>query len=257
MYMTLFRKPAVFRPFSHLIAAESTRHGGVSQGPYASLNLGKNTADRPDHVAENLRLFCAALGFSPGQIAWSRQVHGAEVSTVTNPGGASGFDALITQTPGIVLAVSVADCAPVLVFDTENQAVATIHAGWRGAAAGIVQKTLERMAAQFGTRGAHCVAYIGTCIDVCSFEVGPEVAAEFATDFKRPGPGHRKFFIDLKKACAAQLETFGVPSGQIEHSAYSTVLHGNDYFSHRLSGGVTGRMLAVIGILGTMNPAEK
>lgn len=246
--MDLFRKPGIFAPFAELIAAESTRHGGVSPPPYQSLNLGKNTDDDPANVAENRRRFCHALGFDPAQLAWSRQVHGAGIRLAEEPGGAEGFDALITNTPGVVLAVSVADCTPVLVYDPRHRAVAAIHAGWRGAAAGIVEKTLQEMAVRFGTRGADCLAYVGTCIDECSFEVGPEVAAEFAGPFKRPGEHPGKYFVDLKAACAAQLQSAGLPLHNVECSALSTVLHQEDYFSHRRENGKTGRMMAVIGM---------
>ena len=247
--MNMYRRPSIFEPFSDLIVAESTRHGGVSPAPYASLNLGKSTDDAPENVAENRRRFCAGLGFLPEQLAWSKQVHGAEILLTTTPGGAEGYDALVGRTPGVVLAVSVADCTPVLVYDARQRAVAAIHAGWRGAAAGIIEKVLHGMQESFGTQGADCYAYIGTCIDECSFEVGPEVGVQFEKRFKRLDPGSGKYFVDLKNACAAQLHAFGIPMAQIEVSPYSTVLHNADYFSHRLEQGVTGRMMAVIGVV--------
>ena len=111
----------------------------------------------------------------------------------------------------------------------------------------IVRKTLEAMAERFGTQAADCFAYVGTCIDACSFEVGPEVAAAFDARFVRQEPGSGQYFADLKQACAAQLLDFGVPAAQIEISPYSTVLHNADYFSHRKEKGVTGRMMALIG----------
>ena len=160
--MQLFRQPAIFQEYTAQCAAESTRHGGVSPAPYTSLNLGKNTDDQPENVLENQQRFCTALGFSSDRLAWSHQVHGTEVRIVTVPGGATGFDALITAEPEVFLAVSVADCTPVLVYDTTTGAVAAIHAGWRGAAGGIVRKTLEQMRDSFGTRGADCKAYVGT-----------------------------------------------------------------------------------------------
>ena len=244
----LFLHPAVFSPFDHIIAAESTRHGGVSPAPYYSLNLGINTSDDPANVEENRRLFCTALGFSPAQMAWSKQVHADRVLHVTGPGGAEGYDALVTDRPDIILAVTVADCAPVLIFDAKNNAVGAAHAGWPGTAARVVEKTLQRMAAEFGTNGADCYAYVGTCIDECSFEVGEEVAVRFDADFKRFDAGRGKFLVDLKKANTAQLHAFGIPEGRIEISPRSTVLNNADYFSHRKEKGVTGRMLAVIGI---------
>lgn len=231
-----------------MVVAESTRHGGVSPAPYASLNLGKRTDDAPENVEENRRRFGAAAGFRPEQLAWSYQIHGVEVRRVEAAGGFSGYDALVTQRPGVVLAVSVADCAPVLVYDMRQKAVAAIHAGWRGAVAGIVPKTLQAMAEWFGTRSGDCLAYVGTCIDECSFEVGPEVAAQFDNAFVRFDATRGRHFVDLKGAITQQLRDCGLLDEQIEVSPYSTVLHHDDYFSHRLSGGRTGRMMAIIGL---------
>lgn len=244
----MFHRPAIFSRFDALVAAESTRHGGVSPAPWASLNLGKNTDDDPANIAENRRRFCTALGFEPAKIAWSKQVHADQVRLVTAPGGAEGFDALITRQAGILLAVSVADCTPILVFDAKNKAVGAAHAGWPGTAARIVEKMLRRMADEFGTVGPDCFAYIGTCIDECSFEVGDEVADKFDDAFRRFDAARGKYLVDLKKANQAQLLAFGVPLNQIEISPRSTVLHNEDYFSHRKEKGTTGRMLAVIGM---------
>ena len=241
-----YQTPLIFRSVAGIVAAESTRHGGVSPAPFQSLNLGKHTADQPENVAENRRRFCAALDLVPEQLAWSKQVHGAEVRLVNSAGGATGYDALITNQPDIAVAVSVADCTPILVYDRKNNAVAAIHAGWRGAAAGIVQKTLQEMQESYGTQAADCLAYVGTCIDECSFEVGEAVAAQFADQLKRFDPEKGKYFVDLKKACAEQLQAFGLPEAQIELSPYSTVLNNADYFSHRKENGQTGRMMAVI-----------
>lgn len=244
----LLRRPVVFAPFRNVVAAESTRHGGVSSTPFASLNLGKSTDDDPANVAENRRRFCAALGFSPAQMAWSKQIHADQVRLVMAPGGAEGFDALVTNVPGILLAVSTADCTPILIYDLKNNAIGAVHSGWPGTAARLVEKTLQRMAAEFGTKGEDCYAYVGTCIDECSFEVGEEVAIKFENDFKRFDAGRGKFLVDLKKANAAQLLAFGVPENHIEISPYSTVLNNEDYFSHRKEKGATGRMLAAIGL---------
>lgn len=241
--------PTIFKQFPNLQAAQSTRHGGVSPAPYDSLNLGKSTDDDPANVTENRRRFCGALGFEPAQTAWSKQVHGTETLRVVQPGGAEGYDALVTQTPGVLLCVSIADCTPILVYDAKNAALAAIHAGWKGTVGNIVFKTLTIMMEQFGTRGADCFAFIGACIDECSFEVGDEVAEQFENPFKRYDPSRSKFFVDLKKANAQQCLDFGVPETQIEISPYSTVLHHEHFFSHRKDKGVTGRGLAAIGRL--------
>ncbi len=244
-------KPAIFSRFPGLRAAQSTRHGGVSRPPYNSLNLGKSTDDAPADVSENRRRFCTALGFAPEQMAWSYQVHGEQVQLVQEPGGASGFDALITHVPGILLAVSIADCTPILVYDAANQVIAAVHAGWKGTVAGLLGKTLRLMRDGFGTEGTDCFAYIGTCIDECSFEVGAEVAVAFDAAYKRFDAEKGKYFVDLKQANAQQLRDFGVPAAQMEISPYDTLRDHQDFFSHRADKGITGRMNAVIGMLPT------
>ena len=242
-------RPALFEPLRAVVAAQSTRHGGVSTAPWHTLNLGKSTDDDPAHVAENRRRFCGALGFEPAHLAWSRQVHGEHIRVVTSPGGSEGFDALVTNVPGILLAVSVADCTPILIYDHARQAVAAVHAGWRGTMAKLVAKTLELMADQYGTRGADCFAYIGTCISECSFEVGDEVADAFPSPFKHYDPARQKYLVDLKKANAAQCLDFGIPAAQVEISAFCTVRHRDDFFSHRADKGLTGRGMGAIGLV--------
>ncbi|AQG78484.1 peptidoglycan editing factor PgeF [Spirosoma montaniterrae] len=244
----LFQKPTIFAPFANLIAAESTRHGGVSPAPFASLNLGINTNDDLANVSENRRRFFSAAGAESMGFASSYQVHGTEVLHATEAGRYEGYDALITNQPNLLVGVTIADCVPILIYDADKQAVAAIHAGWRGTVGGIVSKTLTAMQIQFGTQPETCYAYIGTCIDECSFEVGPEVAAQFMPTFRRDDLNSTKSFIDLKAANRQLLTDFGIPAKQIELSAYSTVQHNADYFSYRAEAGQTGRMLAAIGI---------
>jgi YfiH family protein len=247
-FMLLYHKPALFTPFSPLIAAESTRHGGVSPAPFASLNLGINTADDMANVDENRQRFFSAIGTAGCSFASSHQIHGTDVFVATEAGRFDGYDALVTNTPGLLVGVTVADCVPILIYDREHQAVAAIHAGWRGTVGGIVTRTLETMQQQFGTTADQCFAYIGTCIDECAFEVGPEVAEQFGSAFKRADEPSGKSFIDLKAANARLLTDFGVPATQIEISSFSTVIHNDRYFSYRAEQGQTGRMLVVIGI---------
>jgi polyphenol oxidase len=246
---TIAIRPDVFEPYSRVRAAHSTRHGGVSGAPYASLNLGKKTDDLSEHIAANRRIFCAELGFEPHQMAWSHQVHGVEVKVVTAPGGAEGYDALITNQTGILLCVSVADCTPILVYDTRNHAAAAIHAGWRGTAGRIIEHTLDLMAARYGTRGADCVASIGPCISARHFEIGPEVAEQIPAEFVLPANRPDKYFADLKAANAAQLIAAGLLWEHIEISPYCTIEHGTDFFSHRREQGLTGRMNGAIGLV--------
>ena len=144
-----------------------------------------------------------------------------------------------------------ADCTPILVYDPQNRSVAAIHAGWRGTVGGIVTETLALMQVEFGTDPARCLAYVGTCIDADHFEVSANVAAHFAQHHQRPANVPGKAFVDLKQVNADQLRAAGIPDAQIDVSPYSTVAHNADYFSHRQEKGLTGRMLAVIGLVGS------
>jgi len=245
-----YLQPRIFSSIPDLIAAESTRHGGLSQGAYAALNVGISTEDDPAVVAENRRIFFNSLGLQSDQVASSYQVHGDDVLKVESPGRTDGYDALITQVPNVFLTVTIADCTPILIADPHSRAVAAIHAGWRGTAAEIVRKTLVRMQEEYGTKPGHCYAYIGTCIDECSFEVNADVADHFASEHKRWDESLQKYFVDLKAANRAQLLAAGVPTEQIEVSPYSTVLHNEHFFSYRKEKGVTGRMVNVIGFKG-------
>lgn len=242
------RYPGIFSSFPEIAAYESTRHGGVSRAPYHSLNLGLHTSDDEQAVRENRRRFFAACGFHPQQTAGSHQVHGDAILKVEQAGYFAGYDALITSVPGILLTVTIADCTPLLLFDPVRKAIAAIHAGWKGTAAGIAAKTLAEMQKHYGTHPQDCLAYIGTCIDYCDFEVDADVADHFHKDHKKWDAELGKFFVDLKAANRVQLLQAGMQKDCISQSPYSTVTHHHDYFSHRYEGGTTGRMLVAIGL---------
>lgn len=231
-----------------VVAAQSNRLDGVSKAPFDSLNLGLSVHDDEQDVSGNRALFCGALGISTSQLAMSRQIHGDRILRVSGPLQAEGYDALVTNTPGVVVSVFVADCTPVLLYDPVHKACAAVHAGWRGTAAGIVAKTMATLHNEFGTFAADCLAYIGACIGAEAFEVGADVAGHFADDEKRYDPLKGKFFVDLKAANRHQLLDAGLPAGNIEVSPYCTVLNNDLFFSHRLEKGITGRMMAVIGL---------
>jgi len=244
----MYRIPEIFLKFSNLIAAESTRHGGVSPAPYFSLNLGGSTLDSVENVTINNNRFFEALDVEPEQIAKSHQVHSSEILKVTAGGRFEGFDALITNVKNIQLAVTIADCTPILIYDPVNQTIAAVHAGWRGTVQNIVLKTAKALQIEYGSDPGDCIAYVGTCIDECSFQVGEEVAVNFDSAYKRWDSSLQKFFVDLKQANKDQLLLAGLKSENIGISPYSTVLNNDDYFSYRNEKGLTGRMLATIGI---------
>ncbi len=242
--------PPIFAPFADLVAAQSTRHGGVSRPPFASLNLSTKAGDDPARVAQNGQIFCQYLGITRSQVVTAPQVHGNTVVVATQPGPLPEADALATHQPGLYLAVFVADCTPVLVYDPRTRAVGAAHAGWRGTVGGVVANLLATMTQQFGTRPADCVAYVGACIGPTAFEVGEEVAAQFAPDFKHWDPQRGKFLVDLKAANRQQLLDAGVPPTQVGLSPHCTVVDNAHYFSYRHEGPASGRMWALIGVRG-------
>ncbi len=232
-----------------------TRQGGVSEGPYASLNCSVSGQDDPGRVAENRARAAQALGFAPSRLLGLTQVHGVAVATVTEP-WASGprADAMVTDRRGLALGIVTADCAPVLLADPVAGVVGAAHAGWRGAVAGVLEATVGAMAA-LGAEPGRIRAAVGPCIAQPSYEVGPDMTAAAldadpaAAAFLVPGrAGHWQF--DLAAFCAARLARAGVlATGRVEAD---TVAEPERFFSHRRrtlsGGGPIGHQLSVIGL---------
>ena len=195
-----------------------TRRGGVSEGVWASLNVGLRSGDALERVAQNRARAASVLGLDAERLVTARQVHGAAVRTVTAPwdnAAAPEADGLVTDRPGLLLGVLSADCGPLLLVDPTAGVVGALHAGWRGALAGIVEATVAAMAA-LGARPERIVAALGPCIAQPSYEVGPEFVASFtaadpANDaFFRPAATAAKAHFDLKGYVAARLRRAGV-----------------------------------------------
>lgn len=255
----------------------STRRGGVSS-VYGgkSLNLGWTKEDEPRLVVENRWRFLRSVG---GDLAgedgqrdgWKmvtlRQVHSAVVRVVgrealddsleTAEGKAVlEGDGLMTDTPGVMLAVGTADCVPVLVVDVAKRVVAAFHAGWRGTVAGIAEQGVAGVLGQYGSRVEDLVAAVGPSIGACCYAVGKEVRAEFGARygyaeelFTQVGSG---MHVDLWEANRRQLLSAGLGAEQIavigECSACAISDGERKYFSHRADGGVAGRMLSAVGV---------
>ena len=234
-FAELFGNRAVFHGFS-------TRKGGVSDSPYNLLNLGYGTGDDKKRVDENRKRFFQALRFSEKKAAVPQQVHGNRVLRVTGPGTYSETDGLVTDTPGIGLVVQVADCLPIYLYDPGRGAVGLCHAGWKGSVYGISSKAVWEMVRQFGTEPQDLQVFFGPSIGPCCYEVGPEVAQHFSRKYIS------KSRLDLWRSNMDQLVDVGVKPERIVVSRLCTACHPEWFFSHRASGGRTGRMLAVLGI---------
>lgn len=242
-----YLQPAVFEDATGVAAGFSTRHGGVSPPPYHTMNLGLSTGDTDAHVLENRRLLFESVGFSMNQLAIAGQVHGAEVKEVTEPGLFKGYDAMVTRQPGVMLCISAADCAAVLLADPGAGVIGGCHSGWRGTVANVSRETIRAMQA-LGAVPGRVRAYVSPCISVEHFEVGEEVACQFEDRFVLYPDGREKPHVDLKGVIADQLEQEGVPPSQIELDPRCTVADGDDFYSYRAEDGKTGRMMGFIGM---------
>lgn len=220
----------------------STRVGGVSRGAYASLNLGSNTADSPDDVHENRRCYFSALGYAEDDIAVPGQVHGETIALVEKPGFYAETDGLITNTPGVLLTIQTADCLPVFLVDPVQRAIGLFHAGWRGTAGAIVTQGIEKMVRTFGTLPENLRAAIGPGIGPCCFAVGPDVLKHFP----QHSVGERH--VDLWAANKQQLVASGIKNVYISKKSICTYCQQNLFYSHRRDQGVTGRMMAALGL---------
>lgn len=215
------------------------RRGGVSTGIYASLNAGTGSNDDAEASRENRTRIAAAFGASLDHLVGVHQVHSPTAVFVSGPwtGDRPHADALVTTTPGLVISVLTADCAPVLMADAEAGVIAAAHAGWKGAIGGVLESALALMQ-QHGAALERIAAAIGPCIHQPSYEVGPEFEQRFheaKVDYSRffvPGREGR-FLFDLPGFCADRLAAAGVRS--IETLPLDTYAQDGDLFSHRRS----------------------
>ena len=228
--------------------AVTTRHGGVSSGHYASLNLGLHVADEDQAVIENRRRAAAAFGATLDDLVFCDQAHGRSVRVVTAADRGRGAhaladaigatDALVTGEPGIVLAVMVADCVPVVLYDPAAHVLACVHAGWRGTVARVGEAAVAAMAA-LGSRPRDIIAGIGPAISPAAYQVGGDVISEVerafgaaAREVLRPdGDGHA--VCDLWTANRLTLRDAGVPDAQIHTAAVPTGPDPGRFYSHR------------------------
>ena len=215
----------------------STRNGGVSEGPYRSLNLGILTDDEPERVAENRRLLAQEARLDPERVVMGWQVHGVALRewdgpdpglAYSDPGGKElpRADGHLTELPDLGLLVLVADCYPVALSDGDR--VAMLHCGWRPLAGGIIGRAV-------GSFARTPAAAVGPGVGGCCYEVGPEVREHF-TDVRGAADGR---MLDLRRVIDARLREAGVT--EVGHLDCCTSCHPDLYFSHRRDDGLTGR----------------
>lgn len=206
---------------------------------------------------ENRARAAVALGFDPAAMVCGEQVHGGVAAVVGKADAGRGArryeeaipgaDALVTNTPNLLLTLCYADCVPIFLVDPRQRAVAVIHAGWKGMAADVIENTVTTLQKDFGSDPADLIAAVGPCIGPCCFEVGPEVAARFPDDTECNASREQRPHVDLPGA-ARRLRAAGIAGANITIAGECTACLPGLYFSHRRDRGATGRMGALIGI---------
>ncbi len=246
-------------PIDGLLTAISTRHGGVSEGGFASLNLSHGVGDDPLRVDENRRRWHRAVGVAAHATASVVQVHGNRILVVdalpTDRGNApvvGEADGLVTTRPGVALCLRFADCVPILAWDERHRAIGIAHAGWRGTLAGVARELVMTMTTAQGCRAKEIWAAVGPSIGPCCYEVGADLVATFAETWRDlpnltawRGAG---WHLDLWEANRQQLVHAGVPEDQVVVARVCTACHSDEFFSHRAQGGKAGRFAALIAL---------
>ncbi|GAM09183.1 laccase domain protein YlmD [Geobacter sp. OR-1] len=238
-------------------AGFTTRHEGVSRPPYNSLNLGLNTNDSPHNVQGNRSLLARAFGAKLEQLLTVTQVHGTDLLVLDSPNqDVTHFlklecDGIITNQPGIMIGIGVADCAPVLLLDPVKRVIAALHSGWKGTAAGIVHKGVGAMVNDFGSNPADMVAAIGPAIGPCCYEVDEPVRSAFSTQdgiwaHAAVEQAKGKWKLDLSAAIRLQLTAAGLQPDNIESSQQCVSCVSELFYSYRRDKGETGRHLGFI-----------
>jgi polyphenol oxidase len=235
----------------------TTRHEGVSRPPYNSLNLGTGTFDSPHNVEGNRSILARAFGARLEKLVTVTQVHGSDLLLLDEPNpDFSHFqklecDGIVTNQPGVMIGVCVADCVPILLLDPVRGVAAALHAGWKGTAAGIARKGVETIVNLFDGKPRDILAAIGPAISPCCYEVDEPVAAAFRTagqsfeSFATPnGPG--KWRLDLVEANRRQLLRAGIGEANLEASPLCVSCEKDLFFSYRRDGGDSGRQMGFI-----------
>ncbi len=242
-----------------VVAGVTTRNGGISRAPFNSLNLGINTEDSRHNVEGNLATLTRAFGIAHHQLLLVKQVHGCDVVVVGHKNyDVSHFqdveaDAIVTNQPGLMLGITVADCYPILIFDPHQRVAAAVHVGWRGAAYGIIGATIASMQHEFGCTPEVLQVSVGPGISKEHYVVGKEARDAF----RNPGgSGHWKeistevelgqWNLDLRQSCVMQLQQAGIKDSNCDISDLCTYKNRDMLFSYRRDKGQTGRQMGYI-----------
>ena len=246
-----------------LTHAFCTRTGGASRDDYKSLNMSFREGDEELRVLANWEKLSRSFTIPMENFLVLNQVHGDNIFVIKPHGDyftsrdALNYDAIVTSRTDLAICVKTADCVPVFLVDRIKKVIAAVHAGWRGSALGIAAKSIRLMQNQYGSQPRDLLAAIGPAIGRCCYEVDAAAAEAFsnknnAGDFLLPGKRKDRWMLDLVEANRRQILDCGVPDTQIETSGLCTACHPDAFFSHRGSGGVTGRQINFMMIKGDL-----
>jgi len=237
-------KPKIFDKFGNVVCGVSTRYGKEPRPPF-DFNMSFKIGDDTDSVKKNRKDFFDAMGIDGSIVTYQFQTHSTAHNYVEKTTFFNGSDGLYTDKKGLFLAINVADCVPVFVYDSENKVVAGIHSGWKGTQKRIVTHTINTLMEKYKSKPENLYVYIGPGISVMYFEVGKDVFELFDDEFKEVRDG--KYYVDLKKDIYTRLMKQGVFVENVEVSEHCTYGDEELFHSYRRDGGKSGRMIGVIG----------
>lgn len=253
----------VFDKLKNIKHCFSTRHGGVSEGCYAAMNLGWRE-DKAENVIENYRRICNAIGCDSHNTVWTRQIHTDRIINVTEADcgkglfrdrEAEGYDGIITNCKNVVLTGFSADCVLIYFYDPVKEVIAITHSGWRGTVLSIGGKTVDKMVADYGCKRKDIICGIAPAIGKCCFQVDEPVVKAFRNAFEwadsfikidNENEGH--YYIDLHGVNEEILVNSGVLRENIENSRICTMCSSDVFFTHRLMGNERGSMAGFISL---------
>jgi YfiH family protein len=235
-----------------------TRLGGVSQGPFRSLNFDTSQGDSKENVLQNTNILASALDLDPEKIFLANQVHGDQVLILEeDPTSVPGkyqhldYDAIVTNRKGVAIGVLTADCLPIMLYDPSQEVIGIVHAGWRGTCLNVVGNVISKMKKVFGVDPSNLLVGLGPSIGECCYEVDVKVVRAIKNstsrwkDFIKPLRANR-YTMDLVGLNVHQILQAGVPEGNVVRINACTCCNSKIFFSHRASKGKTGRQLNFI-----------
>ncbi len=247
-----FLESLALREYDFIEHAFCTRWGGVSQGPFSNFNFSIQVGDKEGNIEQNREILSTAFHIPLGGFLTVEQVHGDKIAIINGDVPDShcypGYDGIISNRPGLALAVKTADCLPIFLVDTKKRVIGAVHAGWRGTALGIAARAVDVFVKKFFSSPSDILAVLGPSIGPCCYEVdekvfNPMTEGRGSNDFFKGTDQKGKWILDLKMANNCQLEDAGLLPDNIVSAKICTSCNVEKFFSHRGEEGNTGRQI--------------